>query len=162
MKVSSVFVLLASTALAGKPQTTPCESNSVIPVSPPAGPSATGASSQPSFPITVASSAPGVPDVTTKTSTYTTTTCPGKFFARVSRGKANISFSWHNYYYIRRQHHHSTHHWHYHGCRDRCHYMHQGSLPPTHRDHHSRHHSLVRGVLDCYSYLHYNHMSWYV
>ncbi|KAF5009060.1 hypothetical protein F66182_15595 [Fusarium sp. NRRL 66182] len=135
MKVSSIFVLLASTALAGKPQTTPCdddkttsipqpqstgwgdhtdtwsvpspslsvqphsqwpsseawqpstegsghptttpcESNTVVPVTSPAGvPSSTGVSSQPWTPTTIASSAPAT-DVTTKTSTYTTTTCP--------------------------------------------------------------------------------------
>lgn len=138
MKVSSILVLLASTALAGKPQTTPCdddktatstpqpqsqgwgspspslsvqphsqwlsseawqpstegwsshksptttpcESNTVVPVSSPAwSPVSTGLSSQPWIPTTIASSAPAVPtgpDVTTKTSTYTTTTCPGK------------------------------------------------------------------------------------
>lgn len=146
MKVSSIFVLLASTALAGKPQTTPCdddktatstphpqstgwgdhteswgspspslsvqphsqwpsseawqpstegssphksptttpcESNTVVPVTSPAGaPSSTGLSSQPWIPTTVASSAPAT-DVTTKTSTYTTTTCPGMLLAAI-------------------------------------------------------------------------------
>lgn len=151
MKTSSIFLLLASTALAWRPETTPCdddktttsipqpqstgwgdhsegwgsstqgwgspsvslsvpphsqwpssasESNTVVPVTSPAGPSSTGVISQPWIPTTIVSS-PAPTGVTTKTSTYTTTTCPGKFSARLHRENTNISCSWHNHNYFR-------------------------------------------------------------
>ena len=136
MKASSIFVLLASTALAWKPETTPCdddktttsisppqstgwgdhsegwgsstqgwspsaslsvpphsqwpssasESNTIVPVTSPGSPASTGVVSQPWTPTSIASS-PAPTGVTTKTSTYTTTTCPGKFLAKLYQEK---------------------------------------------------------------------------